>query len=281
MCCSVHVSKMSNTLIYSGEAQKNEKSVHVLAYQNSAETDGPNAMVLPFPTDVKMGKDNIIDTSKFKSFLKNITNASKHRSFTKGARRLTLGSAAFHDSLAEVFDVGSYTVVLADKVSQIPEALTRVPKEKRPEISTQFLLGFGHLYPQDPIAICCWNGSIEAEPLLCWYEPRNYSTLFVPTMDAHDGNAPQVGTLVRTDHIISVGSVGPTNGNEVHYQDKIPNEVKEILPTHVFGGKLHHWNSNADTFVKTAQLHTDKWNPDWVRSHGEKQYESASLNGWQ
>lgn len=32
-----------------------------------------------------------------------------------------------------MFDVGSYTVVLADHAKQVPEALTRVPENKRPD----------------------------------------------------------------------------------------------------------------------------------------------------
>lgn len=260
MCCTFTESEMSNTRIYVGEAKKNGKTVHVLAYQNTAATHGPNAMVLPFPTDAKMGPNNVIDTTDFKDFLKDITDASKIH--TKGLRRgMTLGAASFGtDSFAEVFDSGSYTVVLADNVFQIPEGLTRVPKEKRPNVTTDFLIGYGELYPDQPIAVCCWNGSIEAEPLMWWYEPRDTSTLFIPTMDAHDGKAPKRGARVATDHIISVGAADGNLGESVRYSQarKIPSDVKDLLPLQVHGHRLPERMPNGDCFVKTATLHGTK-----------------------
>lgn len=259
MCCTFTPSKMANTKIYVGEAEKAGKTVHVLAYQNNAETDGPNAMVIPFPTDAAMTQDNVIDTSKFKHFLENITNASKMvtKGFSRGSRGMDSDMLSFGANLAEVFDVGSYTVVLASHVNQIPEALGRVPKNKRPNVSTDFLIGYAELYPDQPIAVCCWDGNIEAEPLMWWYEPSDRTKLFIPTMDAHDGRAPKVGVKVDTDHIISVGAVGPTNGYKVKYKDEIPAEVKDLLPTHVNGHRLPEYVVNDDCFVKTADLHDD------------------------
>src|SRR5574338_43200 len=258
MCCTFEVSKMSNTKLYAGQAEKNGKTVHVLAYQNEATSSGPNAMVIPFPTSVKMTQDNIIDTSEFKNFLTDITNASK--TVTKGARfsrGLDDDSLSFSANFAEVFDVGSYTVILADNVNQIPEALGRVPKAKRPNVSSDFLIGYGELYPDQPIAVCCWDGAIEAEPLLWWYEPTDTTQLFIPTMDAHDGRAPKVGQKVDTDHTISVGAVGPVFGNKVRYSQKIPTEVADLLPTHVHGHRLPDYLENNDCFVKTSTLHQD------------------------
>jgi hypothetical protein len=289
MCCTFTASEMSDTRLYAGEAEKNGETVHVLAYQNTAQTSTPNAMVLPIPTNTKLGVDNLIDTREFKGFLKDITNAT--REYTKGfsgRRGMTLG-AAFNDSDAEVVDVGSYTVVLADNVSQIPEALTRVPERKRPTVSTQFLLGYGKLYPKQPIVVCCWDGSIEAEPLLMWYVPRDRTTLFIPTMDAHDGKAPNLEEKVYTDHIISVGSVGPDTDRPVRYTTgKIPVAVAGLLPTHVHGHRLPDWLRNGDCFVKTAALHQhDKkdyymggTNVELERGFNGKVFYSSKMNGW-
>jgi hypothetical protein len=259
MCCTFTESQMSNTRIYVGEAKRQGKLVHVLAYQNVAITQGPNAMVLPFPTQTKMDKENVIDTRQFKNFLTDIGEASRHH--TKGRRGLTLGSRGDDDdSYAEVFNVGSYTVILADNVFQIPEALTRVATEKRPNVSTDFLIGYAKLYPKQPVAVCCWDGSIEAEPLMWWYEPTNAEQLFIPTMDAHDGKAPNLNKSVYTDHLISVGSTEGNLGRKVSYQDfsKIPYEVKELLPLQVHGKKLNDILQNGDCFVKTANLHRTK-----------------------
>lgn len=286
MCCTFTKSVMSKTRIYVGEAEKDGKHVHVMAYQNVAKTLGPNAMVLPFPTDVAMGPANMIDTRKFKSFLKDISEASRQitKGFSAGGMRgerrgMTLGAKA-----AQVFDVGSYTVVLAENVDQITEALTRVPAHKRPTVSQKFLNGYGDLYPNDPIAVCCWNGSIEAEPLMWWYEPRDRTELFIPTMDAHDGGAPNLHEEVQTDHIISVGSVGPTGGHQVRYSSQdIPEGVKDLLPSYVHGHKLPTFLENGDCFVKTASLHQDKGDRFTRRAQSiiiERGDYVARMDGW-
>ena len=258
MCCTFTESKMSNTRIYVGQAERQSKLVHVLAYQNTAISNRPNAMVLPFPTRAKMGQENVIDTRKFKDFLKDITEASKMHMKSAGRRSMMLGSRGDdHDDLAEVFDSGSYTIVLATNVWQIPEALSRVATEKRPNVTSDFLIGYNELYPEQPIAVCCWNGAIEAEPLMWWYEPTDSKTLFIPTMDAHSGKAPKVGEKVDTDHIISVGSTTGNMGHSVKYSQlrSIPADVKELLPLNVHGKKLPGRLENGDCLVKVAGLH--------------------------
>jgi len=247
--------KLTGTHLYVGEAEKDSKTVHVLAYQNKAESEGPNAMVLPFPTKKEMTEDNVIDTRKFKHFLEDISKASEiqRRSFRSDSKMLGARGIS-GNAVAAVFDVGSYTVVLADNVEQIPEALTRVKAARRPTVSDAFLEGYGEFYPDQPIAVCCWEGSIKSEPLLWWYEPKDKSQLFIPTMDAHDGNAPQLHQKVATDHIISVGTSTNRNGHSVYYHDQIPDAVKRLLPPSVSGTKLLGWMENGDCFVKTADL---------------------------
>jgi hypothetical protein len=293
MCCTFTASEMSNTRIYVGEAQRQGKLVHVLAYQNTAISKGPNAMVLPFPTETKLGQENVIDTTNFKNFLEDIGEASRH--ITKGfsgRRGMTLGAAAMDaDGLrAEVFDSGSYTIVLATNVWQIPEALSRVPAEKRPNVSSDFLIGYNDLYEGQPIAVCCWDGSIEAEPMMWWYEPSNPNALFIPTMDAHDGKAPKLGVRVDTDHLISVGSTSGSRGDTVRYRDakKIPDAVKELLPLQVHGKKLQDRVPNGDCFVSTSTLHTTREQlfsggapaVELVRLAKAQKVFSTVMNGW-
>jgi hypothetical protein len=287
MCCTFTESKMSNTRIYVGEAQRQGKLVHVLAYQNTAISNRPNAMVLPFPTNgTRMGQENVIDTRKFKNFLQDISNASKHITKSFDRRSMRLGSRGDDsDSLAEVFDSGSYTIVLATNVWQIPEALSRVPAEKRPNVTSDFLIGYNELYPEQPIAVCCWNGAIEAEPLMWWYEPGNKERFFIPTMDAHSGKAPKVGEKVDTDHIISVGSTTGNVGSTVTYSQarSIPADVKDLLPLSVHGKRLPGRLENGDCLVKTAALHSTR---EQMFSGGAPAVEitrgnfTTVMNGW-
>ena len=255
MCICSSEGTLSNTKIYVGEAERNGKLVHVLAYQNNAESKYgvPNSMILPFPTSVPMSQENVIDTSSFKDFLQNIADATKIQ-----MRSLGKSMAFSADALdADVFDVGSYTVILATKASQIPKALEKVPENKRPGVTHSLLQGFDTLYPGQPLAVCCWSGSVEAEPLLWWYEPTDKDTLFVPTMDAHDGLAPKVEANVETDHIISVGTASRSRNvskNVVHYSDTLPPSVKSLLPECVWGVQLPGRMKNGDGFVKVAEV---------------------------
>jgi len=279
MCMTSARARLSNTLIYTGTAHRQGKDVHVLAYQNTAYTSGPNAMILPVSTSDAMDEKNVIDTRSFKGFLKDITNASKVQSRMLGGDSRVTRSA----KSAQVFDVGSYTVVLADNAFQIPEALNRVPDHKRPNVSSQFLIGFNKLYTDRPIAVCCWDGHLKAEPLLWWYVPTNKDVLFAPTMDAHDGSAPNVDEVVETDHIISVGSASLNkvgHHNRVIYNDSIPADVQQLLPTHTYGMKINSHVKNGDMFVDANRLGHEKLYKDIPQIMRGTQFD-PNANAWE
>lgn len=268
MCISAsagQAAKFEGTKIYAGVGERDGKLVHVLSYQNTAEdrSGNPNAMVLPIPSAVPMTEANAIDTRGFKGYMDDIAEATKIHAKTLGATRgFAAVAAGGVDAL--VFDVGSYTVVLAEHVKQIPAALERVPEHKRPTLSYRFLLGMMKMYPETPIAVCCWSGRVEAEPLLWWYEPKDPSHLFIPTMDAHDGNAPDLEAIVETDHIVSVGTFNSKQiapRHPVKYKKPLPDIVKTLLPTHVFGTELPGRMKNGDTFFKVSDLNPERGYP--------------------
>jgi hypothetical protein len=100
-------------------------------------------------------------------------------------------------------------------------------------------------------------------------------------MDAHDGRAPKLGELVATDHIISVGAVGPKYGSKVEYSQTIPAAVKSLLPTHVHGKRLPSRIDNGDCFVKTADLHATTSYGDYQNVIIQRGLDYASsMNGW-
>lgn len=284
MCITSARATLSKTLIYSGEGVRNDNLVHVLAYQNNATSHaaGPNAMILPIPTNKEMGPDNIIDTRSFKSFLKDIADATKAKTLGMDSFSMNM-TKGLSRGMAQVFESGSYTVVLAESVDQIPEALGRVAANKRPSLSEAFLDGFGKLYPNQPIALCCWDGTIKAEPLLWWYEPKHTDHVFIPTMDAHDGDAPRLSEAVDTDHLISVGhSEDQRSGlaEKVYYKDSIPDDVMSLLPKFVYGTKIGSTYKNGDMFVGTESLHTTS--TDWKKlpkAYRGVAYAEASISG--
>ena len=240
MCISVAVANFSNTHLYAGEAEHEGKYVHVMGYQNQAASDGPNAMLLPIPTNEPMGPDNLVDTREFKQFMENIAQASRSKRMRR-SRGLTKGI----DSVAasyQVFDSGSYTVALADSVAGIKQSLEAVPETKRPELSFNLLSSLGNLYKGWKWALCCWEGEIKAEPILLWYVPKRKDLLFAPALDSHDGNAPDLGAKVSVDHYVSFGTMNLEKGNPVIYSQK----KHHLLPDQVFGTKLVKQFYNGD-----------------------------------
>jgi hypothetical protein len=157
---------------------------------------------------------------------------------------------------ADVFEVGSYTVVLAHDIKAVPDALQLVPSQKRPRITQPFLDVYKTFYPDWPIAICCWNGSIAPEPLLWWYIPSDHDTIFAPALDAHDGHAPDPRVQVRVDHYLCFGS---TTGARVQYRGAaIPDEIRGLLPERIKGRRFDRPMINGDFRVNAASMHENK-----------------------
>jgi hypothetical protein len=287
MCICAAPGNFSATKVYAGEGTYDSKYVHTIAYQNNAESQNryePNAMILPFPTNVPMSRANVVNTSSFKGFLQDIADATKIHSRSLGK------SMAFSAGVAggvDVFDSGSYTVILADNIKLVPGAMSSVDDEKRIALSYRFLMGFNKLYADQPVAVCLWKGSVEAEPLLWWYEPKDKGTLFVPTMDAHDGNGPDLEANVDTDHIISVGSNQLDDSrryNRVHYKTPLTGVAKGLLPTYVYGTELPGTMKNGDMFFKVADLKQlgDKLNYPTIKRGVSYDSAHTSMNmfGW-
>ncbi len=256
MCITAFPAKPSNTLIYAGETRKNDKIVHVLAYQNNIETNGGNAMVIPFPALATMGPENVLDTTDCKDFLNRIASQFDE-SLTKGSRSF---STTLRRSKVEIFDSGSYTVILANDFSKVTKKhLNKIPKEKQVEFSKEFINSFQELYPDWPVAMCFWNGKVKAEPLFWWYEPKDSSKLFLPTFDAH-GDLPKKTdkyklSANKLDHTLMVGStVNKLSDKKRSYLDMAMNyliheQIGPMLPREIFGVK----------FKDKAVVNSDIW----------------------
>lgn len=261
MCMSVRPSEMSNTKIYVGEAVYNEKYVHVLAYQNKAKTNEPNAMVLPLFTKEKVTENNVVDTSSFKDMLDLIFKPFTNEKLSRGL--------SFSASKALVFTSGSYTIILADNINEAVGALEQVPKNKRPIITKEFTESFGNVYSDYPVAICCWDGSITPEPLLWWYEPIEKDALMVPTMDSHDGHRLKVNVQVKMDHSIAVGSaIEPLlDGHQLNID--INSRYNKLMPISAKYVKINGSYVNGDCMASLVSLKKDK-KPRLYKPYSEK-----------
>ena len=239
MCITFGPAHLSSTLLYAAEVIHDGRIVHVLGYQNSAKNlaPGPNAMILPFPTAEPMTSANILDTSQCPNILLDYAASLKQRSDrrSRGLGEMTKG--------VQVFDSGNFTVVLADRPTDIPKALQLVPEARRPEPNTNVLAAFERIYPGWPIALCCFNTREMAkpDPLLWWYVPKNKDQLFMPALDAHDGGPPKLDAMVDVDHTVMVGSYEGIAQDtdypypEVNFKDRIPMDVGAFLVNRVVG----------------------------------------------
>lgn len=277
MCICVNASEATNTHVYVGKGTVEGKDVHVLAYQCHAivrDKSGKGAMLLPIPSNEELTPDNFIDTTEFPSFLKDISEATKRK--TRSMKSLSFGMVSMG---AMIVERGTTTYVSARNFAEAAAALGQVREDRRPEFSAEFIEGCSALYT-DPIVIACWAGSVTMDPLLLWYVPSNEKTFRIPTMDAHDGKAPDLFAMVDTDHIVSV-SAGKKNGSHIHYSEEIPDRVRGLLPTRSHGVALKGRFQNGDLFVEVKDS-LEMAEPIIVRSVSEHVPPSVKgeLNGW-
>ena len=265
MCLTLRPAKLTNTILYAAETMHQGRIVHVMGYQNRAsnQAQGPNAMLLPIPSDADMGPDNMLDTSMAKSVLKDYAsairayNTRRSRGFDSDGR---LGSAGRKS--VQVFDKGSYTIALAENAQDLPSAFSRIPEARRPthnSTNDRIYEAYSKLYPNWRMALCAWDGTIDAEPLLWWYEPKDASQLFMPALDGHDGQPPQVAARVAVDHTLVVGSVASPSkeGIDIHFHDALPDHLKPFLATRINGHEHTAGTSmkNGDFRCKLANVH--------------------------
>jgi hypothetical protein len=222
----------------------------VLGYQNTAQNlagspakANGNAMILPFPSAVAMSKDNAVDTSACPGILKAIAEAVRPRSRNQSKdMRATSFSAP-----VVIYETGIYTVVLARDPRDVPAALAQVPIEKRPDLKPEIFEAYAKLYPGWQIQVCCFNNleAIDADPLLFWYEPAFPDRYFVPTLDSHTGDVPDLEAYVELDHTIAVMS-NDGKGDQVTFAKNVPSDVRELLPRFAVGRTFSEDLQNGD-----------------------------------
>lgn len=244
MCCSLAPARFSDTTVLVAEAVDPTRPggvVHLLGYENRARNDslGPNAMVLPFPAAEPMGPENVLSSHVPPEDLRRYFKALRRAIRPEPTKRVVLRgapAAAASKDVAQVFDSGSYTVVLSRSAEAVGEALERVPASRRPSLDPYFFRIYGRLYPGWTLALCCWSNhrEIAAEPMLWWYVPAVPGWFHVPTLDAHDGRAPVVRSSASLDHAIVVGSNLTAGGSQVRFDD-VPPEIRPFAPPRVKG----------------------------------------------
>jgi hypothetical protein len=167
----------------------------------------------------------------------------------------------------QVFESGSYTIALAENPHSMRLALNHVPAEKRPEIPGSFLASLSQLYKDWPMAVCCFNGNLEApEPLLWWFKPRFKRVLFAPAIDAHDGNPPDPSVMVDRDHTLAFASYRsnrPHDHSLLSTIQGVPAEHQWMFLPSVIGTKVTRQTGNGDFSLPVSAIFDEKV-PAWL-----------------
>jgi hypothetical protein len=272
MCITVAEAELSDTIIYAAEARRpSGEIVHVLGYQNKVSgAKGPNAMLLPFPAAGTVGRGNLVNAAEFAGVLGDYDEAVERlRPMTKGVGARGFDGAAALDAYSDAFDVfesGSYTVALVQRAPALRAALEMMPERVRPNMTTSMIFQLGKLYPDWPMALCCFeNGMSAPEPLFWWYEPRFPDRLFAPGLDAHDGGPPDLARKALRSHTLAFAALDSDRPIDAQLQKRlfaVPEEHQWLLSARVCGRKIHDLTPNGDFVYPLSQI--QKRSPyDW------------------
>ncbi len=282
MCCSVSPGvsvAFTDTVLYGAEViGEAGEPVHVLGYQNKVQGrvgwlsqlagwlpfgHTGNAMILPFPAVPRtMTQANVLDTASCRGILQDMADAvAPPVPHASTWRRMSM--LLSDEPRVQVFQTGIYTVVLADDPRDIPAALHRVPSSKRPTLNPALFDAYARWYPGWTMALCCFNNARArlADPLLWWYRPMRPDRLFLPAVDCHTGDIPDLDAQVSVDHVVAVGSHRMTGGQRVYYQDDLPVKVAPYLLTTLIGQRFSGPMPNGDFIFQMKDVRRGSLSP--------------------
>ncbi len=269
MCITSRKAHLSQTKILSLPL---ENGNHFIAYGNSAKNESgkPNAMILPIPGRTK--PEWFHNTAKYKSFLNDIVKEATLSNWLGLRSRSLKAKSLKGDSFGsyEKFQLGMYTVGLADSFDGIAAFLVSLSDEERPEIGEELQQFFRNHYKDWSFAVCCFssNKTIDAQPIAFEYTPIDPNLIYFPTMDAHDGGAPKLDEEVDVDHTFIFEHTGPREKKYAmeHIElDDVPDFLNRkkyrITP-------IYEFEQNGDTVVRIDELNTVEFSkdPEFVRS---------------
>lgn len=249
----------SGTILYAG--RKNHPvhgTIEVLGYQNKAANLArtPNAMVLHIPA--RLTQDNFVDVGMGSDILTCMVEAINPPGYG-----ISYGSADYAGAppAVQVFEHDIYTIVLASDPTQIPQALNRVPRNKRPTLDPALFDFYAQMYPHHSIVLCCFDNSEAqlAKPLLLWYPPPYADWIVTPALDCHTGGVPDLNAVVATDHWLVYGvDDAPLDIGERVVYPSAGRALRDFLPDRVVGMK-HAWPApNGDFALSIQDLHSNQ-----------------------
>ncbi len=282
MCCIIEpTATLSSTTIYAARViSPGGERVHVLGYQNSVSvtSPAPNAMILPVPTADLLGPENLVDSRRLGGIMSSYRRAVvdmkpqlRSRSFgMKGGGPMLAAAASSH----RVFRSGSYTVASATSAAGLGKAVREVPPEVRPTIPPRFLIALSRMYPGWGFVACCFSGEDfedkALDPVVLWYRPLagREETLFAPAVDAHDGNPPDLSSMVLRDHTLAFGDSEAeafrSAPNMEYAIGSVPKAHRWMFTKAVIGSVMGGRATKNGDFVMPVSRIMDRMKPGYV-----------------
>lgn len=257
MCVTVNKALLSNTKILSMPLDNGN---HFLAYSNRVKniSGKPNAMILPIPGMTK--KEWFHNTSDYKSFLDDIVDRADVEENWQGIRMRGAKSLKY---ALEQFDLGMYTIGLTDSFDGVEAYIASLPEERLPVISDELRAFFREECAGWSFAVCCFDAdkTVDAQPIALEYAPFDADQLFFPTVDAHDGKAPNVSARVGVDHTFIFEHTGKFQVDESKMENIVMDSVRldDHVPEFLRSRKYRYVMvkgvmRNGDTYISLPQM---------------------------
>lgn len=253
MCITVNHAHLSKTKILSLPL---ENGNHFIAYSNKVKNKSgkPNAMILPIPGETNPSLFH--DTTKYKGFMDEIIkNCELDTYLGVLSRGISKGITLSY----EKFELGQYTIGLSRNFSGVRNFLNQFSEDKRPEISESLKNFFEEKYAGWSFAVCVFDSdkTISAQPIAFEYKPFGPGLIYFPTMDGHDGEAPDVESFVDTDHTFIYEHTGPMKNPEEFMQKfvTLSAEVPEFLQNKKYRAIfLRGMQKNGDSYIDANKM---------------------------
>lgn len=251
MCITVNKADLSATKILSLPL---ENGRHFIAYSNRVlnRSGKPNAMILPIPGTTK--PEWFHNTAKYNDFLNDITKKADWESWMPQFKlsRSAKGFLGF-----EQFNLGMYTIGLASSFEGAEEFIASLPEEKRPEVSEGLRSFFREHNKGWSFAVCCFSSdqTIDAQPIAFEYTPFNPDLLYFPTLDAHNGKAPNLKKMVEADHTFIYEHTGKFD-RALYTMDHVElDHVPDFLNKRRYRLKDRNGSvPNGDTYIRISEM---------------------------